>query len=165
VKIELRKPLIADAKRYLEILSHPEFTFLPATPKSLKEEQNHLRRMKAAQQKGSQHDFAIIVNNKHIGGAGIKINQQFPHICEIGYFLDYRYWNRGIATQTVGLLEHFIAQNLPDIIRIEIVSAKKNAGSCKVAIKSGYKKEGLMRRYLKIGKVYHDSYRFAKILK
>lgn len=165
MKIKLRKPLIADAKRYLEILSHPEFTYFPPKPKSLKEEQDHLRKMKAAQNKGNQYDFAILVNNKHIGGAGIKINQQFPHICEIGYFLDYCYWNKGIATQTVRLLETFIDQSLPDIVRIEIVPARKNIGSCKVAIKSGYKKEGLMRKYLKIGNVYHDSYRFAKILK
>jgi [ribosomal protein S5]-alanine N-acetyltransferase len=92
--------------------------------------------MKAVQKNGSEYNFAIMVNGKHIGGAGIKINQQFSYICEIGYFVDHRYWNKGIATRTVQLLEEFIASNL-EIVRIEITPAKKNIGSCKVAVKSG----------------------------
>jgi len=164
VNIELRKPRISDAKRYLEILSHPEFTYFPAKPATLKEEQNFLRMIKNLQVKGSQYNFAIMVNGKHIGGAGIKINQQFSYICEIGYFLDRKYWNKGIATKTVQLLENFIADNL-EIVRIQITSAKKNIGSCKVATKSGYKREGVMKKYLKMGDAYHDCYLYAKILK
>ena len=164
MNIELRKPRISDAKRYLEILSHPEFTYFPAKPATLKEEQNFLRMMTAVQKNGGEHNFAIMVNGKHVGGAGIKINQQFCYICEIGYFVDHRYWNKGIATRTVQLLEEFIASNL-EIVRIEITPAKKNTGSCKVAAKSGYKREGIMKKYLKIGDVYHDCCRYAKILK
>ncbi len=165
MRVKLRKPLIADAKRYLEILSHPDFTYFPASPKTIKQEQNFLRKMKAAQKEGKQYDFAIIAGSKHVGGAGIKINQQFPYICEIGYFVDRQYWNKGIATKAVQFLETFIAENLPDIVRIEIVPARKNVGSCQVAVKSGYKREGIMKKYLKIGCVYHDCCRYAKIVK
>lgn len=163
MKIELRKPRIFDAKRYLEILSHPDFIYFPAAPKTLKEKQDFLRKIKAAQKTGSQYDFAILFNNKLVGGIGIKINQQFPYICEIGYFIDRNCWNKGIATKAVQLLEAFIDKNL-DIVRIEITPAKKNIGSCTVAVNSGYKKEGLMKKYLKIGEVYHDCRLYAKIL-
>ena len=163
MNIELRKPRISDAKRYLEILSHREFTYFPAKPATLKEEQDFLRLSKSLREKGSQYDFAIMANGKHVGAAGIKI-KEYPYICEIGYFVDRKYWNKGISTRAVQLLEEFIASNLK-ILRIEIITAKKNVGSCKVAVKSGYKKEGLMKKYLKISEVYHDCCLYAKILK
>ncbi|MHC4855668.1 MAG: GNAT family N-acetyltransferase [Planctomycetota bacterium] len=164
MKVEFRNPRISDAKRYLEILSHPNFTYFPAKPKTLKEEQDFLRMMKKLQKEKSLYNFAVLANGKHVGGAGIKINQQFPYICEIGYFVDHKYWNKGIATKSVQLLEKFIIENI-DIVRIEIAPAKDNIGSCKVAIKSGYKKEGTMKKYLKIGDVYHDCCLYAKVLR
>lgn len=164
MNIELRKPCISDAKRYLEILSHPEFTYFPSRPVTLKEEQDFLRKARTLQKQGRQYIFALLANGKHIGGAGIKIKEQFPYICEVGYFVDHKYWNKGIATKAVEKLEEFITENL-EIIRIEIIPAKKNIGSCKVAVKSGYKKEGTMKKYLKIGEVYHDCCLYAKILK
>lgn len=163
MKIEFRQPLISDARRYLEILSDPEFTYFPAKPQTLKEERDFLRMMKKLQTGGSQYNFAILANGKHVGGAGIKINQQFSYICEIGYFVDRKYWNKGIATKSVELLEEFISDNL-DVVRIEITPAKNNIASCKVAVKSGYKKEGTMKKYLKIGDIYHDCCLFAKII-
>jgi ribosomal-protein-alanine N-acetyltransferase len=164
VEIELRQSRISDAKRYLEILSHPSFTYFPAKPKTLKEEKDFLRLMRKSQIEVNLFNFAVLANGEHIGGAGIKINQQYTHICEIGYFIDYKYWNKGIATKCVQLMEQFIDEYL-DIVRIEITPAKDNIGSCKVAIKSGYKKEGIMKKYLKIGNMYHDCCLYAKILK
>ena len=88
----------------------------------------------------------------------------FPYRCEIGYFIAREYWGNGIATKAVALLEQYVAQNL-DVVRITICMAKENLASRKVAIKSNYKKEALMKKYLKIGDNYHDSYLYAKILK
>lgn len=162
MNVELRKPLLSDAKRYFEILSHPEFTYFPAKPATVKEEKDFLRKLKSLQASGSQYTFAVIAHQQHVGGAGIKIKPQHPYICEIGYFIDRKYWNRGLATQAVKLLERFIRHNL-QIIRIEIVAARKNVASCRVAVKSGYKKEGVMKKYLKIGDTYHDCNLYAKI--
>jgi ribosomal-protein-alanine N-acetyltransferase len=164
MKIQLRKPVLSDAKRYLEILSHPEFHYFPAKPKTVKEERDFLRKLKKLEKDGFEYNFAVMANGRHVGGAGIKINRQYPYICEVGYFVDRKYWNRGISTKAVALLEKFIAEK-PDIVRIEIFMAKENAGSEKVAIKSGYQKEGLMKKRLKIGNTFHDCYLYAKILK
>lgn len=111
------------------------------------------------------HDFVIIAKGKHIGAAGIRIIEQHPHICNVGYFVDRAYWNKGIATKAVGLLEDYIAKKLKGVVRIEIITAKGNIPSQKVALKHGYKKEGIMRSYLKVGEKIHDCYLFAKILK
>lgn len=164
MKIELREPLISDAKRYLEILSHPEFYYFPAKPSTLKEEKEFLRKTKMLRKNGTQYDFAILANGRHVGAAGIKMNPQFPYLCEIGYFVDRKYWNKGIATRAVNLLETFITDKL-DIVRIELIAAQGNIASQRVALKSGFKKEGLLKKRLKVGHVFHDCCLFAKILK
>ena len=165
MKIELRFPRLSDAKRYLEILSHPDFVYFPAKPKTLKEEQEFLRKSKQSRVQGALFDFAIIAQGKHVGAAGIRIIEQHPYICNIGYFVDRSFWNKGIASRAVELLETYIHDQLPDIVRIEIITAQGNIASQKVAIKSGYRKEGAMKKYLKVGNVYHDCYLYAKILK
>ena len=164
MKIELREPRIADAKRYLEILSHPDFTYFPAKPATLKEEQDFLRMIQSLRRQGRQYDFAVLADGQHVGGAGVRIKERFTHIGVIGYFIDRDYWNKGIATTVVELLEGFIATRL-NLTRLEIDAATKNIPSCKVAVKCGYRKEGVMRKYLKVGSVYHDCCLYAKLLK
>lgn len=164
MKVKFRKMLISDAKRFFEILSHPEFEYFPAKPATIKQEKEFLRELKKSRKEGAKYAFAIIADAKNVGGAGITINKQFPYRCAIGYFIDRKFWNKGIATKAVKLLEDFIAKNL-DMVRIEIVTAKKNVASQIVAIKSGYKKEGLLKKYLKVGDKFHDCYIYAKVVK
>jgi ribosomal-protein-alanine N-acetyltransferase len=163
MKIELRKTLLSDAKRYFEILNHPDFHYFPAKPVSIKYERKFLKKLQRARKDGKEYAFAITANKKNVGAAGVKIKGQ-PHICNIGFFLDRRYWNKGITTKAVKLLEKFINDNL-DIVRIEICMAKENIASQKVAVKSGYIKEATMKKYLKINDKYYDSYLYTKILK
>jgi ribosomal-protein-alanine N-acetyltransferase len=164
MKVELREMLLSDAKRFFEILSHPEFEYFPAKPATIKQEKELLRELKKLRKEGLKYTFSVIACGKHIGAAGIVINKEFPYRCAIGYFIDRKFWNKGIATKAVKLLENFIAKNM-DIVRIEIITAKKNVASQSVAIKSGYKKEGLLKKYLKVGDKFHDCYIYSKILK
>ena len=57
MKIELRKPLLSDAKRYYEMLNHPEFYYFPAKPASIKEEREFLRGLKNRMKNGSEYSF------------------------------------------------------------------------------------------------------------
>jgi ribosomal-protein-alanine N-acetyltransferase len=164
MKIKLRKPLISDAKSYYEILNHPEFYFFPAKPKSIREEKDFLRKAKKQMDEGTHYPFAITAHGKHIGGGGFIIDQTRPYVCQLGFFVARNYWGKGVATQVVKMLEEYIRENL-DIVRITICMAKENLASQRVAIKAGYKKEGLMKKYVKIGERYHDAYLYAKIIK
>src|SRR4030042_467493 len=137
MKVKLREMLLSDAKRFYEILSHPEFHYFPAKPATINQEKEFLREIKKLRREGVKYAFAVIAYGKSVGAAGITINKQSSYRCAIGYFIDRKFWNRGIATQAVKLLEDFIAKNL-DMVRIEIVTAKKNTASQSVAIKSGY---------------------------
>lgn len=63
----------------------------------------------------------------------IRINQDNPHIGELGYFVDRKYFNRGIAFEAVKELEKITFEKL-GIDRLEIRMDPRNKASEKVAI-------------------------------
>ncbi|GAI10613.1 unnamed protein product, partial [marine sediment metagenome] len=81
---------------------------------------------------------------------------------EIGYFVDQVCWGKGIATQAVKKLERIGFDEL-NLERIEIFTDIRHKASEKVAIKCGYKKEGVMRKAIKTGKSYYDAFLYAKV--
>jgi len=161
--IELRYPEIQDAEAFYDILKEFDFPYYHATkPESIKAEQEWIERRKSKRESGSEFNYAIIHKNKVIGGCEIRINKEYPHIAELGYFIDIKLWNKGIASECVKLLEE-IAFNHLGIKRIEIRMDPRNAGSEKVAIKNDYKKEGLLRKVMFFNNEYHDNLLYAKL--
>ena len=163
MKIDVRPQRLSDAKRFFEILSNPNFTYFSAKPKSVEEQKSYLRLNKDKLRNKSGFHFSIMYNEKIIGAIGIKIDLHRAYIGEIGYFIDEKYWRRGIATEAVQKMEEFIYANLK-LHRIEIRMAKANKASQKVAIKCGYKKEGLLKQMLLVEGKWFDCYLYAKII-
>lgn len=161
-KIELRKQRISDAKRFYEILNNPNFIYFNVCPKSIEAEKEFLRQNANRIKKNLDYNYSILHDGKLIGGCGISINQHKKFIGEIGYFIDEPYWGKGIATKAVRLLEK-IGFNELGLSRIEILIIPKNISSEKVAIKCGYKKEGLMKKSIKDAGKLKDAYIYAKI--
>lgn len=108
--------------------------------------------------------YTILYGKEIVGGIGIKINVHRRYVGELGYFIDEKYWGKGIAGQAVKLLEELCFKKFK-LTRIEIVMRPANIASEKVAIKNGYKKEGLMKKAVrgKDGEM-KDCYLYAKVL-
>ena len=165
MKITIRPQRVYDAKIFVEILSNQNFVFFPAKPKTIKEEKEFLRLNKAKRKDETEFNFSIIVDGtKHVGGIGIRIDQFRTYIGEIGYFVDEKFWGKGVATMALKELESFIVTNL-GLHRIEIRAAIENKASQKVAIKCGYKKESILKHVLCVNNQWYDCYIYSKILK
>ena len=162
LKIELRPQKVSDAKRFYEILKNPNFKFFTMGVKNVNDEINFLKQNSEKRRKKIQYNYSILCDKSVIGGCGIKINQQRRFIGEIGYFIDEKFWGKGITTQAVKKLEK-IGFNELKLKRIEIVMNIKHKASERVAIKCGYKKEGLMKKSLKNKNRYFDAYLYAKV--
>lgn len=164
-KVEIRFPKTTDAKRLFEILSstHPNFGYIATTVGSVEEEKEWIKATKGKRDNNIEWNYAITLSGYVVGSMGIKIAPNRPYVGEIGYFIDENYWGRGIATKAVALAEKEGFKKLK-LARIEIIMAKENKGSEKVAIKNKYKREGLMRQSVKDkqGKL-HDAWMYAKI--
>ncbi len=163
MKVEIRPQRVSDAKRFYKILNNPNFLYFPAKPKSIEKERAFLRLNLEKWKKKKEFNFSIIYNGEHVGAVGVMINSHYHYIGEAGYFVDEKYWGRGIAVAALKELERFIFDKL-EIKRIEMIMAKENKASKKVAIKCGYKKEGILKRRLLIGNKYFDCYLYAKVI-
>lgn len=162
LKIELRPQKVSDAKRFYEILKNPNFKFLTTEVKNVNDEIKFLEQNIEKRKKNIEHNYSILYNRLVVGACGIKINQHRNFIGEIGYFIDEKYWGKGIATEAVKELEKISFKKLK-LKRIEIIMNIKHKASEKVAIKHGYKKEGIMKKSLKNKNRYFDAYLYAKV--
>ena len=160
--VSLRYPEVKDAKRFFEIIKNPNFIHFRTPVSSVKAEKEWIRRSIKKRKNKFAYDFSIIYDGELVGGCGIKMDTHRKVIGELGYFVDEKYWGKGIATAAVKLLEKFCFEKLK-LKRIEIVMKPENRASEKVAIKAGYKKEGLMGKAIEVEGKYYDAYLYAKV--
>lgn len=103
-----------------------------------------MRKVSKKRKDDFEDNYSIFYNDNHVGGCGIKIDQHRKFIGEIGYFVDEEYWGKGITLKAVEILED-IGFNKLGLKIIEIIMTPKNKASESVAIKCGYKKEGIKK--------------------
>lgn len=80
----------------------------------------------------------------------------------IGYSIDERNSGRGIGSEAVGLVTNFAFERVA-LHRIEAYVSPRNEGSIIVLERSGYQREGLLRKLLFINGVWEDHYMYAQI--
>lgn len=161
--IKLRYPILEDAEEFFRILSEGKFEFYHATiPESVDLEREWIKKREYKRRNNLEYNYSITLEDEVIGGCNIKIFQDNPHIGEIGYFIDGKFFNRGIATEVVKQLE-VIAFNELNLIRLEIRMDPQNKASEKVAIKNNFKKEGLLKKVMKFEDNYYDNLLYAKV--
>lgn len=162
VQLKIRPQRITDAKAFFEILQQKSMRSFSTRPKTLKDELNYLKQNTKKRKNNLEYNFTITLDGKLVGGCGLKIDQDRKFIGEIGYFVSEEHRGKGIATKAVKLLENF-AFNKKKLKRIIIIMSPKNKASKRVAEKSSYQKEGLMRCAYESNNKFHDAYMFAKV--
>jgi ribosomal-protein-alanine N-acetyltransferase len=163
-RVTLGPQRVRDAGRFFEMLSHPDFVYFPIKPKSVEEERAFIRKNRRRRQDGLQHNFAILYGGDLVGAIGLKIDQHRTHIGEVGFFVDRNYWGRGIAPAAVNLVEKIAFADL-GIRRMEIATALENRAGQRVAVKCGYRREGIQRgKLLDERGQQRDAYLFAKVV-
>ncbi|MBN2639154.1 MAG: GNAT family N-acetyltransferase [Bacteroidales bacterium] len=162
-RIKLRYPKIDDAQRFLEILSNPKFIYISANPKSIEDEIDWIKLNSKLRKQNLAWNYAIILEKQIIGSIGIMINPHRPYVGEMGYFTAEEYWNMGITTEAVKMVEEKGFTEL-GLKRIEIKMEPENESSERVAIKCGYHKEALLKKAVanKTGEM-RDVLLYAKI--
>ncbi len=163
-KIEIRYPQVKDAPVLFNIVSNPNFIYFNPSAKSVADEIDWIKTRPEKRKQNQEYNYAILYNGQVVGGVGLKINQSREYIGEIGYVVDEKYWGKGIASRAVKLIEKERFKNR-GLSRLEILMQPENKASERVAIKAGYLKEGLLRKYIK-GKDgrMKDSWLYAKVL-
>ena len=99
-----------------------------------------------------KRDYQILVDGVVVGTIGLP--KYFPEEnkrwVEIGYLIDSAFAGRGIMTRCVKLLENIVFKS-NGFDRIQIQADDNNIASHRVAEKAGYKLEGILRSYDRMG--------------
>ena len=102
----------------------------------------------------------LINGNEFIGLIGINLGKEHYKNAEVWFQYDYKFWNKGYATETLRKILDFGFENLK-LHRIEAGCAIENIGSIKVLEKVGMLREAHTRKLLPLKSGWSDNYGYA----
>ena len=90
--------------------------------------------------------FAVVVDGEAIGGIGFSLREDVERVsAEVGYWLGERFWNRGIATESLAAITRYAIET-HRLTRLFAVPFAWNTASCRVLEKAGYVLEARLQR-------------------
>jgi RimJ/RimL family protein N-acetyltransferase len=96
-------------------------------------------------------------NQKEKVGSISLWNINWQHLrAQIGIWIVPSYWGRGLAEKSLNLIKNIAFLHL-NLKRLEAYIAKENTRSIYLFEKCNFKKEGLLKKYLKFKESYHDA--------
>lgn len=115
-------------------------------------------------QNDGEYAFAIVERSGggFLGACGLNQFDRSASRANLGYWLRTSATGRGYATQAVQLVARWAFGSL-GLERIEIVAARGNSASQRVAERAGAVREGIARRRLRVHDVQHDAVVFSLI--
>lgn len=96
-----------------------------------------------------------------IGGCAFK-DLVAEHKAEFGYWLAKSYWNRGITTQVTGAACDYGFRDL-GLVRIAAYVLVGNEASARVLEKSGFEREGVLRRFVRRDAEFVDAIAYSRL--
>jgi ribosomal-protein-alanine N-acetyltransferase len=99
-----------------------------------------------------------------VGGVTVSnVRRGVAQCASLGYWLGVSFVGRGYMTNAVQTLATFCFTEL-DLHRLEAACLPVNSASIRVLERSGFRREGLARRYLKINGVWQDHFLYARLI-
>ncbi|HEV2708423.1 MAG TPA: GNAT family protein [Pyrinomonadaceae bacterium] len=131
---------------------------------SIEESREWLAARPAAWDAGTDYAFVIedAQTGEFLGGGGLSQLKMAVKFANLGYWVRTSRAGRGIATAATLLMARFGFEDV-GLERIQIVAAKGNLASQRVAEKAGALREGVLRKSLLVGGQLHDSVLFSLI--
>jgi ribosomal-protein-alanine N-acetyltransferase len=97
-----------------------------------------------------------------IGAASVQVSLDDPAVAEIGYWVAANSRRRGVARRAVELVAAW-AFDAWSVARLEILTAEANVASQRVALTSGFIREGVLRAYRQHGEGRYDMVMFSRL--
>jgi len=96
-----------------------------------------------------------------VGGLTLcNVRRGVTQSCTLGYWIGATYARQGYMTAAVRAVVPFVFDSL-ELHRLEAACLPTNAASIKLLEKTGFQREGLARRYLRINGVWQDHLLYA----
>jgi ribosomal-protein-alanine N-acetyltransferase len=170
-KVTLRVPMISDYREWSALRGESRAFLEPWEPRWNPDElertawRHRINRYREDYAQVSAIAFFIFErgSGKLVGGITLgNIRHGVSQSGHVGYWIGERYAGRGLMTDAVCTLTRFAFDTLR-LHRIEAACIPDNVRSIRVLEKAGFRREGLLRSYLRINGIWQDHYLYARI--
>lgn len=160
------RPFEADDLRLIEEASHDDFISLITTvPKEWAPEQGQafIDRQNSRMSGGEGWSLAIVDRqlDRAVGQIGLWVSHLDKGRAEIGYWIAESGRGHGAATDAVVALSDWVFENL-DVDRLSLFIEPWNTASIQTADRAGYEREGLLRKWERVGGIPRDMWSHAR---
>nr|WP_202422352.1 GNAT family protein [Gordonia sp. SID5947] len=168
--VGLRPVRLRDAKAWSELRIRNQNTLLPWEPSGVGTwaERHHpgawpplYSVLRAEAKRGAVLPFVIELDGEYIGQLTVgNIQRGAVRSAWIGYWVDARHFGQGIATAAVALgVDHCFGS--VGLHRLDATVQPANVASQAVLTKVGFRREGLLERYMDVNNRWRDHILFA----
>lgn len=170
-KVTLRLPRAKDHAEWARLRGESRAFLEPWEPRWARDEleqaawRQRLRRYRADFVNGTGCPFLIFENGSGRLAGGItvgNIRHGVSQSASIGYWMGERFAGRGLMREALELVVDHCFRTLR-LHRLEAACIPENGRSVRVLEKAGFRREGLLRSYLKINGIWQDHHLYALI--
>ena len=170
-RVALRMPVAGDYREWAALRAESRRFLEPWEPRWASDElewqawRQRLARYRDDFNQGTGAAFFIfeIVSGRLMGGITIgNVRYGVAQSGQIGYWIGERYAGLGYMPEALRLVARYAFDTLR-LHRMEAACIPDNARSIRVLEKAGFRREGLLRSYLRINGIWHDHYLYALI--
>jgi ribosomal-protein-alanine N-acetyltransferase len=105
--------------------------------------------------------FIYAATGTMVGGLTLcNVRRGVTQSCTLGYWIGAKFANKGYMTAAVRAVIPFVFDSL-ELHRLEAACLPSNTASIKLLEKTGFRREGLARRYLRINGIWQDHLLYA----
>ena len=163
----LRLPREADVPAIAAACSDPEIgRWIPIpVPYGLEDARVFVAFTAEGWSSGREPTFVIAdaANGALLGALALHRRVDEPGKAAVGYWLAPEARGRGVATGAVQLLVRWAFDVEPELVRMELLTLVGNEASGRVALRAGFTREGVLRRYLPFRGDLVDAVMFARL--
>ena len=170
-KVTLRTPQMADYPAWAELRAQSREFLAPWEPLWASDELSRasFRRRVRHYLRDLREDvgYALFIfavsTGALIGGLTLcNVRRGVTQSCTLGYWIGAQYASQGYMTAAVRAVVPFVFDSL-ELHRLEAACLPTNAASIRLLERTGFKREGLARRYLRINGVWQDHLLYALV--
>jgi RimJ/RimL family protein N-acetyltransferase len=165
--VVLRLPREADAPAIAAACCDPEVArWIPVpVPYRLEDARTFVASAAEAWSSGREPTFVIVdaADGTLVGMIAVHRRPDEPGKAAVGYWLAPEARGRGLATRAVRLVVRWAFGLEPGLVRMELLTLVGNEASGRVALRAGFSREGLLRRYLPFRGELVDAVLFARL--
>ena len=168
-RVMLRTPQMSDYPAWAELRASSREFLVPWEPRWAMDELTRasFRRRVRHYQRDLREDIGYalfiysVVTGGLVGGVTLcNVRRGVTQSCTLGYWIGAQYAQQGYMTAAVRAVVPYVFDSL-DLHRLEAACLPTNTASMRLLEKTGFRREGLARRYLRINGGWQDHLLYA----